>query len=128
MSPEDFNRLLDRIFAQWNRGRAPVPPLAFACLPAPVIERLGASSGDPSKLFFAELKRLDANPEAEGTFRQDLLRLLTDYDGFEWPVDNLGRCIALAIFWLQIRQALKKIAPEVANLEDTDPADWWKTD
>jgi hypothetical protein len=40
MNPEDFSRLLDRIFDQWNQG-TPHAPL-FACLPELVIERLRA--------------------------------------------------------------------------------------
>jgi hypothetical protein len=56
MNPEDFSRLLEGIFAHWNRGTAHAPLLT--CLPEPVIEGLRAARADPSRLFFAELKRL----------------------------------------------------------------------
>jgi hypothetical protein len=52
------------------------------------------------------LKRLESDPEAEASFTLDLFRLLSDENGFEWPVDDLGRCLALAVFREHTKQRL----------------------
>jgi putative addiction module component (TIGR02574 family) len=35
-------------------------------------------------------------------------RLLGDEDGFDWPVDDLGRCLALAVFREQAKQRMAR--------------------
>ena len=44
------------------------------------------------------LKRLETDPEAEQGFTHDLFRLSTDGESFEWPTNDLGRCLALSVF------------------------------
>jgi hypothetical protein len=44
------------------------------------------------------LKRLESDPTTEQSFTLDLFRLLGDEDGFDCSMDDLGRCLALAIF------------------------------
>jgi hypothetical protein len=63
-----------------------------------VVERLRASSVPAPVLFFEYLKRVETDPEAERSFTHDLFWLLGDEDGFEWPADDLGCCLALAVF------------------------------
>jgi hypothetical protein len=57
---------------------------------------------------------------------KDLFRLLSDEDGFDWPLDDLGLCLALAVFREHTKERLKSRDPEPETLDDTDPADWWK--
>jgi hypothetical protein len=92
-----------------------------------VAERLRASSVAPSRLFVAELKRLETNPELQESFTLDLFRFLGDEHGFEWPVDDLGRCLALAVFREHTKERVSSQEPEPETLDDTDRADWWKS-
>ena len=69
-----------------------------AYFPVSVIERLRGSSVAAPAYFFQYLKRLETEPELQESFTLDLFRLLGDEDGFDWPVDDLGRCLALAVF------------------------------
>jgi hypothetical protein len=63
---EDFDRLFDGAFAEWSRDPAQSP--LVTCFPVSVIERLRASSIARSRLFFAELKRLETDPKVEENF------------------------------------------------------------
>ena len=70
------------------------------------IERLRRSSVAAPAYFFQYLKRLETEPELQESFILDLFRLLGDEDGFDWPVDDLGRCLALAVFREQAKQRM----------------------
>ena len=59
-----------------------------------------------SSYFDHVLKRLETEPELQESFTLDLFRLLGDEDGFDWPVDDLGRCLALAVFREQAKQRM----------------------
>jgi len=59
-----------------------------------------------SSCFDHVLKRLETEPELQESFTLDLFRLLGDEDGFDWPVDDLGRCLALAVFREQAKQRM----------------------
>ena len=59
-----------------------------------------------SSRFDHVLKRLETEPELQESFILDLFRLLGDEDGFDWPVDDLGRCLALAVFREQAKQRM----------------------
>jgi hypothetical protein len=119
MNAEDFDRLFDGAFAEWVQD--PAQSLLFPFFPPPVVERLRASSMAPSSLFFAELKRLEGDPKAEVLFSQGLFLLLDDEEGFDWPADDLGRCLALAVFREHIRHLLAKPDPDFGT---GDEADW----
>jgi hypothetical protein len=108
MIPKDFSRFFD------DQGQNAAQSPLRAYFPPAVIERLRVSSVAPSRLFGAEL-RLETDPEAEASFTLDLLRLLGDGDGFEWPVDDLGRCLALAVFREHTRQRLNVRMARPAN-------------
>jgi hypothetical protein len=96
MTPEEFDHLFDGAFADWAQDTA--QSLLFFYFPPAVIKRLRASPIPAPALFFEYLKRLETDSEAEQSFTQYLFRLLGDEDGFEWPADELGRCLALAVF------------------------------
>jgi hypothetical protein len=55
-------------------------------------------------LCFEYLKYLEADPETEQVFSHDLFRLLADEDVFDWTVNDLGRCLALAVFREHVKQ------------------------
>jgi hypothetical protein len=82
-----------------------------AYFPPAVIERLRASSTTAPALFFLYLKRLESDPEAEQNFTHDLFRLLTDEEGFDWPADDLGRCLTLAVFRQHAKERLDEAEP-----------------
>lgn len=58
----------------------------------------------------------------------DLFRLLGDEDGFDWPVDDMGRCFPLAVFREHTKQRLSGQELEPETLDDKDSADWWRTE
>jgi hypothetical protein len=118
LNPDDLDRFLDEIFADQSQDAAQSPLNAY--FPVAVIERLRASPVAPSRLFVAELKRLETDPEAEQSFTLDLFRLLGDEDGFEWPVDDLGRCLALAVFREHTKQLLSGQGPEQRRLNGAE--------
>ena len=70
---------------------------------------------------------LETEPELEESFTLNLFRLLGDEDRFEWPVDDLGRCLALAVFREHAKQRLGSQDSEFETLGDTDGADRWKS-
>ena len=76
--------------------------------------------------FFQYLKRLETEPELEESFTLDLFRLLSDEDGFAWPLGDLGLCVALAVVREHTKQRLNSQNPEPKTFDDTDGADWWK--
>jgi hypothetical protein len=121
MIPEDFSRFFD------DQGQNAAQSPLRAYFPVSVIERLRASSVAPSRLFGAELKRLETEPEAEPSFTLDLARLLGDAGGFDWPVNDLGRCLALAVFHEHAKQLFTGPGPDKEALDDADRADWWKS-
>jgi hypothetical protein len=98
----------------------------IAYFPAAVVERLRASSAPPSAQFFRYLKRLETEPELEKSFTANLFRLLADEESFEWPLDDLGRCLALAVFREHTKHRLGSQSPDLETLDDTDGADWRK--
>src|SRR5262249_9332798 len=108
MTPEEFDRLFDDAFSEWVQH--PAQSLLVTYFPPAVIERLRASSVPVPALFFLYLKRLESDPEAEQNFTHDLFRLLTDEEGFDWPADDLGRCLALAVFRAHRQEGLDKAA------------------
>ena len=118
MTPDDFDRLFDDAFD--DRGDAAAQSPLRAYFPPAVIERLRASSVAPSRLFVAELKRLETEPELQKSFTLDLFRLLGDEDSFDWPLDDLGRCLALAVSQEHTKQRLSNQEPEPEMLDDTD--------
>ena len=61
-----------------------------------------------SSSFDHVLKRRETEPELQESFTLDLFRLLGDEDGFDWPVDHLGRCLALAVFREQAKQRMDR--------------------
>ena len=65
-------------------------------------KKLGRCSG----VLFQYLKRLETEPELQESFTLDLFRLLGEEDGFDWPVDDLGRCLAPAVFREQAKQRM----------------------
>jgi hypothetical protein len=73
------------------------------------------------------LKRLETEPELQESFTLDLFRLLGDEAGFARPLDDLGRCLALAVFRAHTKERLQSQDAKPETLaDDTDPADWWK--
>jgi hypothetical protein len=70
------------------------------------------------------LKRLETEPDLQDSFTLDLFQLLGDEDGFDWPVDDLGRCLALAVFREHTKQLVTRSGPHSEILGDTD---WWKS-
>jgi hypothetical protein len=89
-------------------GKRPSSITLVTYFPPTVIERLRASSVPAPALFFEYLKYLETDPEAEQNFTQDLFRLLGDKDGFDWPADDLGRCLALAVFREHTKELLNE--------------------
>jgi hypothetical protein len=123
MTPEEFDRLFDGAFTEWARD--PAQSLLVAYFPPTVIERLRASSvSAPALLFFEYLKRLETDPETEQSFTEDLFRLLGDGDGFDWPVNDLGRCLALVVFREHARERMIGSGPDPKTLDDRDGAEW----
>jgi hypothetical protein len=74
------------------------------------------------------LKRLETDPELEESFTLDLFRLLGDEERFDWLVDDVGRCLAVTVFREHTKQRLSSHDPESEKLDDTDRADWWKSE
>ena len=73
------------------------------------------------------MKRLETEPELQESFTLDLFRLLGDEAGFARPLDDLGRCLALAVFRAHTKERLQSQDAKPETLaDDTDPADWWK--
>ena len=126
MNPEDFSRFFGGAFDDQS-GDADQSSLRAYFLVA-VIERLRASSVAAPAHFFQYLKRLETEPEVESSFTLDLFRLLGDEDGFEWPVDDLGRCLARGVFREHTKERLSSQEPEPETLDDTDGADRWKSE
>jgi hypothetical protein len=62
-----------------------------------VIERLRASSVAAPAQFSQSLKLLETEPEPQESFTLDLFRLLGDEGGFDWPVDDLRRCLCTRV-------------------------------
>jgi hypothetical protein len=118
MTPEEFDRLFDNAFTEWAKD--PAQSLLVAYFPPSVIERLRASSVPAPALFFEYLKRLESDRATEQSFTEDLFRLLGDEDGFEWPPDDLGRCLALAVFREHARECVAGDDHELKMLDDTD--------
>jgi hypothetical protein len=53
---------------------------------------------------------------------------LGDEDAFDWPLDDLGRCLALSVFREHTKQRLSSQDREPETLDDADGADWWKNE
>jgi hypothetical protein len=62
------------------------------------------------------------------SFTLDLFRLLGDEDRFAWPLDDLGICLALAVFREHTKERLKRQDRQLETLDDTEEADWWKSE
>jgi hypothetical protein len=70
MNPENLDRFLDKIFAEWSQDAAQSPLRAY--FPALVIERLRASSVPLPVQFSQYLKRLETETELEDSFAHGL--------------------------------------------------------
>jgi hypothetical protein len=117
MNPEDFDLLFDDAFDDQSPDAAQSQLRAY--FPPAVIERLRASSVAAPVHFFQYLKRLETEPELQDSFTLDLFWLLGDEDGFDWPLDDLGRCLARAVFREHTKQRVDSQEPEPETLEDT---------
>ena len=51
--------------------------------------------------------------------------VLGDEKGFNWPVNDLGRCLALAVFRAHTKERLQSQDAKPETLAD-DTDDWWK--
>jgi hypothetical protein len=116
--PEEFDRLFDGALAEWIRD--PAQSLLVTYFPLAVVKRLRASSVPGPVLFFEHLKHLESDPDAEKSFNHDLFRLLADEDRFDRPTNDLGRCLALAVFEDHARERLAGNGHELKMLDDTD--------
>jgi hypothetical protein len=72
MTPEDF----DHFFEDGDQSQDAAQSPLRAYFPVAVIELLRVSPLPPSRLFGAEMKRLETDSEAEASFTLDLFRLL----------------------------------------------------
>jgi hypothetical protein len=122
MYPDDFTRFFNHDNKSQDAEQSPLRAL----FPASVIE-LRASSVPAPVQFSQYLKRLETEPELQESFTLDLFRLLGDEKGFNWPLNDLGRCLALAVFRAHTKERLQSQAAKPETLAD-DPgsADWWK--
>jgi hypothetical protein len=93
MNPED-----SRFFENDDQSQDATQLPLSTYFPTFVIEGLRASSVPPPVQFSQYLKRLETEPEVEESFTLDLFRLLGDEDGFDWPLDDLSRCLTLSVF------------------------------
>jgi hypothetical protein len=73
------------------------------------------------------LKRLETEPELQDSFPLDLFLLLGDEDSFDWPLNDLERCLALAVFREHAKGRLSRQDAQPETLDDTNEADWWKS-
>ena len=106
MTPEDLDGFFDDASNDRSADAEQSPLKAY--FPVSVIERLRRSSVAAPAYFFQYLKRLETEPELQESFTLDLFRLLGDEDGFDWPVDDRGRCLALAVFREQAKQRMDR--------------------
>jgi hypothetical protein len=120
MTPEGFSRFFDEDFADQSQdtGQSPLESLL------PALGRRTASS----RLDRSTAIHRGIEPELEESFTLDLFRLLGDEDGFEWPLDDLGRCLARGVFREHTKERLSSQEPEPETLDDTDGADRWKSE
>jgi hypothetical protein len=129
IDPEEFQRLLDQIFAEWHEDANTAPlPIGF---PPEVFAKLEAIFGTyPSwDLIFATFKRVNSDKQLKETFLADLQRLMDDEDSFQWPLDDPHFCLLLGHMRDYHKRFLVKLSQDEDQDEEDDTpdsADWWK--
>jgi len=118
MTPDDFSRFFGGDFDDQSQNAEESPLRAY--FPVMVIERLRASPTAAPVLFFGYLKRLESESALQENFTTDLFGLLGDADGFDCPLDDLGCCLALAVFREHTKQCLDSQEPEPERLKGAE--------